>query len=75
MIEPLLIATARIFMLDGSRALTTSTSFCFECDMRRRPLTRRHVLVNAPSAHLPEHTEMQVDPDNGARCTGFAMPL
>lgn len=77
MIEPILLAAARICTFDGARALTNASGFFFERDGRLYLVTSRHVLVDQPSRHFPDRIEIElhVDAANMARSTGFSIPL
>jgi S1-C subfamily serine protease len=77
MIEPLLLAAARIFTFDGDRALTNASGFFFARDERLFLVTSRHVVVDAPTKHYPDRIEIElhVDPENLAQSTGFSIPL
>jgi S1-C subfamily serine protease len=77
MSEPLLFTAARIDTFDGTRLLTGASGFYFERDERLYLVTARHVLIDAPSAHLPDRIEIEIHTDarNLTRSTGFSVPL
>ena len=77
MIEPLLLAAARVCTLSGECLLTTASGFFFERDARLFLVTSRHVVIDEPSRHLPDRLviELHVNPDNLAASTGFSIPL
>ena len=77
MIEPILLAAARIGTFDGQRPLTNASGFFFERAQRLFLVTSRHVMIDEPSGHFPDRIEVElhVDPDNMARSTGFSIPL
>ncbi|MBC7602657.1 MAG: trypsin-like peptidase domain-containing protein [Ramlibacter sp.] len=56
--EPLLFTTARIATFVGQQALTAATGFFFARDERLFFVTSRHVLIDKPSAHLPDRVEI-----------------
>ena len=58
MIEHLLLTTARIATFNGQQALTAATGFFFARDERLFFVTSRHVLMDKPSAHLPDRVEI-----------------
>lgn len=77
MIEPILLAAARVSTFIEGRLLTNASGFFFERDDRLFLVTSRHVLVDAPSRHFPDRIEIElhIDPDNLAESTGFSIPL
>jgi len=77
MIEPILLAAARVCTFDGSRLLTNASGFFFERDTRLFLVTSRHVMIDEPSKHFPDRIEIEVHTDaaNLAKSTGFSMPL
>ena len=77
MIEPILLAAARVFTFDQGRLLTNASGFFFERDGRLFLVTSRHVFVDAPSKHFPDRIEIELhtDPSNLAESTGFSIPL
>ena len=66
MIESLLLTTARVSTFFGAQALTVATGFFFRRDERLYLITNRHVLIDAPTGHLPDRIEIELhtDPDN-----------
>jgi Trypsin-like peptidase domain len=77
MIEPLLMAAARVSTFEGQRLLTNASGFFFQRDRRLFLVTSRHVLIDEPSRHLPDRVEIELhtDPDNLTQSTGFSMLL
>lgn len=77
MIEPILLAAARICTFDGHRPLTNASGLFFERDGRLFLVTSRHVMIDEPSKHFPDRIEVELhtDPANMARSTGFSIPL
>jgi S1-C subfamily serine protease len=77
MMEPILLAAARVSTFDQQRLLTNASGFFFERDERLFLVTSRHVVIDAPSKHFPDRIEIElhVDPDNLAESTGFSIPL
>lgn len=77
MIEPLLFSVARISTLAGPRVLTGATGFFFRRDARLFLVTSRHVLVDTPSGHHPDHVQitLHTDPVDLTRSTRLAVPL
>jgi hypothetical protein len=77
MIEPILLTAARVCTLEDQRVLTNASGFFFERGERLFLVTSRHVVVDEPSKHFPDHLEIELhtDPDNLAESTGFSIPL
>lgn len=77
MIESLLLTATRIATFQQQRPLTSASGFFFERDRRLFLVTSRHVMVDAPSKHIPDRLEIElhVDPSNMAKSTGFSIPL
>jgi S1-C subfamily serine protease len=77
MIEPILLAAARVVTFDRTRPLTNASGFFFERDERLFLVTSRHVVIDVPSRHFPDRIEieMHIDPANLADSTGFSIPL
>jgi hypothetical protein len=63
MIEPLLLAVARISTFVGGRVLTAATGFFFERDRRLFLVTGRHVFVDESSGHHPDRVELKLHTD------------
>lgn len=61
--EPLLLAAAPIATYLGQRLLTRASGFFFERDERLFLVTSRHVLIDEPSAHLPDRIEIELHQD------------
>lgn len=77
MVEPLLLAAARVSTFSGSRLLTAASGFFFERDGRLFFVTSRHVLVDAPTGHHPDHIEITLHTDavNLTRSAVVSVPL
>jgi hypothetical protein len=77
MIEPLLLAAARVLTFEQQRPLTNASGFFFARDERLFLVTSRHVMIDEPSKHFPDRIEIElhVDPVNLAHSTGFSIPL
>jgi S1-C subfamily serine protease len=77
MIEPILLAAARVCTFDQQRLLTNATGFFFEREGRLFLVTSRHVLIDAPSKHFPDRIEVElhVDAGNLAESTAVSMAL
>ncbi len=77
MIESLLLTSARVSTFEQQRPLTNASGFYFERDGRLFLVTSRHVMIDEPSAHLPNRIEIELhtDADNLAKSTGFSIPL
>jgi S1-C subfamily serine protease len=63
MIESLLLTTALVSTFFGTQALTKASGFFFQHDERLYLVTSRHVVIDRPSAHLPDRIEIQVHTD------------
>ncbi len=77
LVEPLLLAAARVSTFLGPRALTGASGFFFERDERLYLVTSRHVLIDTPSDHFPDRIEieMHVDERDLSRSTAFSVLL
>lgn len=77
MIDPLLLATARVSTFSGLTGLTHATGFFFARGRRLFLATSRHVMLDEPSGHKPDRIEIEihVDPDNMAQSVQFSIPL
>jgi S1-C subfamily serine protease len=77
MIEPLLLTATRVFTFAQRQLLTNASGFFFERDSRLFLVTSRHVLIDEPSAHVPDRIEIEfhTNADNMAESTGFSIPL
>lgn len=77
MIEPILLAAARVSTFLGPQPLTNASGFFFERDARLFLVTSRHVVNDAPSEHFPDRIEIELhtDAEDLARSTGFSIPL
>jgi S1-C subfamily serine protease len=58
LIEPVLLATARVVTYLGTRVLTSASGFFFERDERLYFVTSRHVLSDTASRHAPDRIEL-----------------
>jgi hypothetical protein len=77
MIESLLIAVTRVWTKSCDKTLTNATGFFFERERRLFLVTSRHVVVDEPSEHRPDHLEIElhVDPNNLAEIKPLTLPL
>jgi len=77
MIESLLLAATRVSTFEQHRALTNASGFFFQRDERLFLVTSRHVMIDEPSRHFPDHLEIELhtDPENLAKSAGFSIPL
>lgn len=77
MTEALMLSTTRISTFEGARALTAATGFFFRRDGVLYLVTSRHVLQDAPGAHLPDRIEivLHVDAQNLTRTVTVGIPL
>ncbi|MBI4695658.1 MAG: trypsin-like peptidase domain-containing protein [Gammaproteobacteria bacterium] len=77
MIESLLLTSAQVFTYLGDHPLTNASGFYFARGERLFLVTSRHVVHDAPSAHLPDRLEIVVhgDPENIAHSLRFSIPL
>lgn len=77
MIEPLLLTTVRVSTFDGDRPLTGASGFFFARDGRLFLVTSRHVVIDAPSGHVPSRVEIEfhADPQNLAASSVLSIPL
>ncbi|HLD66866.1 MAG TPA: serine protease [Pseudomonas sp.] len=77
LIESILLTSARIQTFNQQTLLTNASGFFFAREERLFLVTSRHVLMDAPSNHLPDRIEIELhtDPQNMARSTAFSMPL
>jgi hypothetical protein len=62
-LEPLLLAVARVTTFAGTRVLTAASGFFFERDARLFFVTGRHVLIDRPSGHHPDRVEITLHTD------------
>ena len=63
MAEPILLTTARVSTFDGDRLLTGASGFFFARDERLFFVTSRHVVIDAPTGHLPNRIEIELHTD------------
>ena len=77
MIDPLLLATARLSTFQQGRPLTSASSFFFERGGRLFLVTSGHVVSDKATGHYPDRIEIELhdDPQNIASSTGFSIPL
>jgi hypothetical protein len=77
MTEPLLLTATQISTFLGSRLLTKASGFFFARAERLYLVTSRHVVIDEPSAHLPDRIEIELHTDaaNLTRSTGFSVLL
>lgn len=58
-----LFGVTRVLTFAGTQGLTSASGFYFERDDRLFLITSRHVLFDAPSAHLPDRIEIEMHTD------------
>jgi S1-C subfamily serine protease len=77
MIEPLLLAVARVSTFAGERVLTAATGFFFERGDRLFLVTGRHVVIDEPSGHHPDRVDITLHTDavDLTRTTVVSVPL
>ena len=77
MIEHLLLTSVHISTFDQQQLLTKASGFFFARNNKLFLVTSRHVLIDEPSKHFPNRLEIELnnDPDNLAKSTGFSIPL
>ena len=77
MIEPLLLAAARISTFNDKVLLTNASGFFFERDERLFLVTSRHVVFSKSIKHYPTRIEIELhtNASNIAESTGFSIPL
>jgi hypothetical protein len=63
--------------MSGDKPLTNATGFFFEREQRLFLVTSRHVVLDEPSEHHPDHMEIEfhVDPENLAEVKFLKLPL
>jgi len=60
MIDTLLLTATRIATFEHDRPLTHATGFFFEVEERLYLVTSRHVLIDEPSMHFPNRTQIEL---------------
>ncbi|UCV24591.1 MULTISPECIES: S1 family peptidase [Azonexaceae] len=77
MIEPILLAAARISTFNEKTLLTNASGFFFRRDERLYLVTSRHVVFDKKSKHFPTRIEIELHTNeaNIAESTGFSIPL
>lgn len=77
MIEPILLAAARVSTFRERQPLTNASGFFFERGARLFLVTSRHVVSDAPAQHFPDHLEIELhtDADDMAKRAQFSIPL
>ena len=77
MIDPVLLAAARISTFHHRQLLTRATGFFFRRDHRLFLVTSRHVMINEATGHRPNRIEITIHTDrsNMATGTGYSIPL
>ncbi len=63
MIESLLLTTTRVLTFGPHGPLTAASGFFFERDARLFLVTSRHVLIDEPSGHFPDRSEIELHAD------------
>lgn len=77
MIEPILLAAARVSTFLGQQPLTNASGFFFERDARLFLVSSRHVMIDEPSQHFPDRIEIELHTNASdlGKSTGFSIPL
>lgn len=77
LIDPLLLATARLSTFSGATGLTNASGFFFRRDERLYLVSSRHVFIDEDSGHRPDRLELELhlDPDNVTQSTGLSVLL
>jgi len=77
LIDPLLLATARLSTFAGGSGLTNASGFFFRRDERLFLVSSRHVFVDNDSGHQPDRVEVELhlDPDNVTQTIGLSILL
>jgi S1-C subfamily serine protease len=77
MIEPILLAAARVSTFHGQQSLTNASGFFFARDARLFLVTSRHVVSDALAQHFPDRLEIELhtDADDMAKVARFSIPL
>lgn len=77
MIDAVLLTTHRINTFFQQQFLTAATGFLFVRNNRLFLVTSRHVVMDKPTGHCPDHIaiELHTDRDNLAASTLFVIPL
>lgn len=67
----------QIDAFQGSQPLTNASGFFFQRDERLFLVTSRHVMIDTPSSHFPDESEIElhIERENLAASTGFSVPL
>ena len=75
--ESLLLTATRVFTFDHQQLLTNASGFFFERGGRLFLVTRRHVVIDEASGHVPDRLEIELhsDAENMAQSTMFSIPL
>lgn len=64
MVEPILLAAARLSTFLGAQLLTTASGFYFEREGRLFLITSRHVAFDQPSSHFPDRIDIAIHTDS-----------
>jgi len=77
LIDPLLLATARLSTFSAKKGLTNASGFFFRRDERLFLVSSRHVFVDNASGHLPDRLEVELhlDADNVTKTIGLSILL
>lgn len=77
LIDPLLLATARLSTFSGDSGLTNASGFFFQRDERLFLVSSRHVFVDSDSGHLPDRLEVELhlDANNVTQTIGLSILL
>ncbi|WP_175982991.1 S1 family peptidase [Caballeronia zhejiangensis] len=75
--DSLLLSVVQVRTFARTRRLTGATGFLFAREERLFLVTSRHVMVDAPSQHYPDHLEieMHIDPANLGASVWVSLPL
>lgn len=75
--DSLLLSVVQVRTFARTRRLTGATGFLFAREERLFLVTSRHVMVDAPSQHYPDHLEieMHIDPRNLGASVWVSLPL
>lgn len=77
LIDPFLLAIARLSTFEGTRGLTNASGFFFRRDDRVFLVTSRHVFFDEPTGHHPDRLEIELhlDADNAVHTTCWSVLL
>ena len=77
MIEPILLAAARVSTFLGEQPLTNASGFFFKRGEHLFLVTSRHVVSDPPAQHFPDRLEIELhmDADDMAKSAERATPF